>query len=89
MSDSAKTRRFKLEMIDRFEQAAAARTVILSSENSRMNESARTVSADLDVRRCPVRRFPLALVFIEMPDEIRILAAAHGRRRPGYWRSRL
>jgi plasmid stabilization system protein ParE len=46
------------------------------------------VSAKLGVRRCPVYRFPYWLVFIELPGEIRVLAVAHSRRRPGFWRSR-
>ncbi len=29
------------------------------------------------------------LIFIELLNEIRVLAVAHYRRRPGYWRSRL
>ena len=46
------------------------------------------VSVQFGVRRCPVRRFPYWLIFVELPAEIRVLAAAHERRRPGYWRSR-
>jgi plasmid stabilization system protein ParE len=47
------------------------------------------VSAELGVRRCTLRRFPYALIFVELDDEIRVLALAHERRRPGYWRGRL
>ena len=47
------------------------------------------VSRPLGVRRAPLRRFPFSLVFVELPDEIRVLAFAHGRRRPAYWRGRL
>jgi hypothetical protein len=43
----------------------------------------------LGVRRLLVDRFPYALVFVESETEIRVLAVAHTRRRPGYWRSRL
>lgn len=50
---------------------------------------ARGVSLHLGVRRCVLRRFPYALVFIELSEEIRILALTHERRRPGYWRGRL
>lgn len=46
------------------------------------------VDPDLPVRRVFVRRFPYAIVFIELPTRIRILAIAHQRRRPGYWRGR-
>jgi toxin ParE1/3/4 len=47
------------------------------------------VAARYGVRRCSLERFPYALVFVELTDEIRILAVAHHRRRPGYWRGRL
>jgi toxin ParE1/3/4 len=47
------------------------------------------VSTSLGVRRCPLQRFPYSLVFLELSEEIRVLAVAHHRRRPGYWRSRL
>lgn len=44
--------------------------------------------SELAVRTCSVKRFPYSLVFLELPMEIRVLALAHTRRRPGYWRSR-
>jgi plasmid stabilization system protein ParE len=47
------------------------------------------VSRSLSVRRCLLRRFPYALVFVELEHEIRVLAVAHLHRRPGYWRGRL
>lgn len=40
------------------------------------------------IRRIQLRRFPYALVFIELPTRIRVVAVAHDRRRPGYWRDR-
>jgi hypothetical protein len=40
------------------------------------------------VRRCPLRRFPFALVYIDPGDEVWIAAVAHHRRRPGYWSRR-
>jgi plasmid stabilization system protein ParE len=39
-------------------------------------------------RRVPLRRFPYYLVFREGPHRIEILAVAHAKRRPGYWRTR-
>jgi hypothetical protein len=36
-----------------------------------------------------LRRFPYAVVFLELETEIRILAFAHKRRRPAYWQQRL
>ncbi len=47
------------------------------------------VASNLKIRRCPVHGFPYSLVFIELPDHIRVLAVMHGRRRPGYWRRRI
>jgi toxin ParE1/3/4 len=47
------------------------------------------VPRELCVRRVLVRRFPYAVVFMELEHEIRILAVARERRRPGYWRDRL
>lgn len=44
---------------------------------------------DLEVRRALMVRFPYALVFLELQDDIRIVAVAHGKRRLGYWLYRL
>lgn len=41
-----------------------------------------------DFRRCPVDRFPFQVIFEIRPDEVVILAIAHGSRRPGYWKRR-
>lgn len=46
------------------------------------------VPPDLPVRRLFVQRFPYSVVFLDLPDQIRILAFAHARRRPGYWQGR-
>ena len=44
---------------------------------------------DLPVRRAPVKRFPYLVVYLETETAIRVLAVAHDKRRPGYWRARL
>lgn len=41
-----------------------------------------------ETRRALVRRFPYAIYFHAMPDEIVVLAVIHGRRHPRRWRSR-
>lgn len=41
------------------------------------------------LRRYVLRRFPYAIIYRGGPEEIVIVAYAHQRRRPGYWRSRL
>jgi toxin ParE1/3/4 len=40
-------------------------------------------------KRYPFRRFPYQLIFREFMDRIQIIAVAHQRRRPGYWKRRL
>ena len=42
-----------------------------------------------DIRRAPLYKFPLSIVYRAMPDEIQILAVAHDKRRPQYWLGRL
>jgi plasmid stabilization system protein ParE len=44
---------------------------------------------DEDVRRIVVPDFPYLVVYLVTDDEIIILAVAHTRRRPGYWRERV
>jgi len=39
-------------------------------------------------RRAVLRRFPFTVVYAERGDEIVIVAIAHDRRRPEYWRGR-
>lgn len=42
-----------------------------------------------DVRRHLLSRFPYAIYYRALTDEMRILAFAHHSRHPGYWRERL
>jgi plasmid stabilization system protein ParE len=42
-----------------------------------------------DVRRCLVRVFPYSVLYTIEADYILIIAVAHGKRQPGYWRHRL
>ena len=35
------------------------------------------------------RRFPYAVIYVEEPDYVLVLAFAHFNRRPGYWVDRL
>lgn len=45
-------------------------------------------ASDLQVRRYVLRQFPYKLYYRVFPDHIRVLAVAHGSRRPAYWRNR-
>ena len=40
------------------------------------------------IRRQPIHNFPFHVVYLVLKDRIEVLAFAHDRRRPGYWRSR-
>jgi plasmid stabilization system protein ParE len=40
-------------------------------------------------RKMVLRKFPYVVVFRETAAGVEILAVAHGRRRPGYWRDRI
>lgn len=42
-----------------------------------------------DIRLCLMQRFPYAIYFRVLPDQIRILAWKHHSRDPGYWKTRL
>jgi hypothetical protein len=39
-------------------------------------------------RRFPLQRFPFGLIFRLNGDVLQVIAFAHRRRRPGYWRNR-
>jgi plasmid stabilization system protein ParE len=39
-------------------------------------------------RRRILKGFPYSVIFQEKEDTLRVLAIAHAKRRPGYWRSR-
>lgn len=43
----------------------------------------------LDIRKKMLRHFPYNILYSIEPDKIVIVAVAHQRRRPTYWRSRL
>ena len=47
------------------------------------------ISQKDNLRRCRTRRFPYGIIYLVRSDRILILAVAHLRRRPDYWRDRL
>lgn len=47
------------------------------------------VPRDLAVKRRAVTRFPYHVVYLETTNTLRVLAIAHDRRMPGYWKTRL
>lgn len=44
---------------------------------------------DAGLRRLVLVRFPYVLIYSFTPDMLTIVAVAHARRRPGYWRARV
>ena len=40
-------------------------------------------------RHCLLKRFPYSIVFLEHKETIFIVAIAHGRRKPNYWRNKI
>lgn len=73
-----------LEFFDAVD-AAISRIVDLPAIGTRVP----LLPAKLPVRRHAVTRFPYHVVYLETPEQTRILAVAHDRRRPGYWKGRL
>jgi plasmid stabilization system protein ParE len=43
---------------------------------------------DVGFRRCLLRGFPFSVVYRLTDEAVQVLAVAHARRRPGFWRSR-
>lgn len=68
--------------------AVAAATAQLA-DGARRHPLVPGVRPALGIRRVRLRRFPLAVVFIELENEIRVIAVAHTRRRPLYLKRRL
>jgi toxin ParE1/3/4 len=68
-------RRFRDELLQAFSRAAAAPL---------------RYSAYLHgTRRILLRKFPYFIVVLYFEDAVNILAVAHAKRRPGYWRGRV
>ena len=44
---------------------------------------------DPPARRHFGRRFPFAIVYVDLPDRVWVVAVMHFKQRPGYWAERL
>jgi plasmid stabilization system protein ParE len=69
--------------------AEIERTLPLVGDRPRSFPQLQKIDLSLEIRRALLARFPYALVFLVRPDEVRILAVAHAKRKPGYWLSRV
>jgi plasmid stabilization system protein ParE len=75
---------------ERSPQAAADFRVTVSHSVLAIAESTLRYPGYLyGTRRCLLPTFPFSIVYIDDPDSIKIIAVAHHKRRPGYWKSRL
>jgi toxin ParE1/3/4 len=70
-----------------FDEVDAAVRRILDSP--RAGAPVPRVPRDLPIRRLAVKRFPYHVVYMEATDVLWILAIAHDRRKPGFWKHRL
>jgi plasmid stabilization system protein ParE len=76
------------------EAAERFRLLIRGSEDAVQDAPDRSpfvpkVPRHLEVRRHVLQDFPYSLVYVELTNEILIVAVAHAKRRPGYWRNRV
>jgi toxin ParE1/3/4 len=54
----------------------------------RENPHLYAVEDEAGARYCLIRRFPYTLVYVDLDDQIWIVAVAHQKRRPRYWQRR-
>jgi toxin ParE1/3/4 len=43
---------------------------------------------DTNVQKCFVRRFPYTVFYMELDEQVVVIAVAHQKRRPDYWKFR-
>jgi plasmid stabilization system protein ParE len=76
--------------LERSESAAARFLVELNAAISNVAEAPhRWPSGSRGTQKFLLRGFPFAVIYRDLSSSIQVLAAAHGHRRPGYWRNRL
>jgi toxin ParE1/3/4 len=44
---------------------------------------------DSETRRFIMTRFPFSIIYRVAEDDVEVIAVAHHKRKPGYWRTRL
>lgn len=72
-----------LELLDAVEEAIE---LIVQRPAAWQRDS---VVADREIRRFVMKRFPFSIVYYVADDIVRVIAFAHAKRRPGYWRLRM
>ena len=66
----------------RFANAVDAALVAIAADPMRF------VAVDAIHRECRVRKFPFRIVYRLAGNRVLVVAVAHAKRRPGYWRDR-
>lgn len=70
-----------------------ASVAFLSDLNSALENISQSPSRSqkylFGTRRFVIQRFPFSVVYLDDPDVVFILAVAHSKRKPGYWKGRL
>ena len=56
--------------------------------NPALGSLVENVHEAVGARRVLLKRFPYAIIYIQLKAHVRVLALAHLRRKPGYWKSR-
>jgi plasmid stabilization system protein ParE len=70
-------------------QATAAFMAALDHAIEQIGEAPERWPAHLHgTRRFVLRRFPFSIVYRRHEDFVEVVAVAHAKRRPGYWRGR-
>jgi len=64
------------------------RAELLSALSRAATDPGRYPSYLHGTRRILLRKFPYFIVFFDWQDEVYVVAVAHAKRRPGYWRRR-
>jgi len=67
---------------DRFANAVDAALIRVASSPTRF------ASRDGVHLECPVKKFPFRIVYRLIEDRVLVVAIAHAKRRPGYWKTR-
>jgi toxin ParE1/3/4 len=87
----------RLEAIDAFDWYAGRSQEAANGFREELRNGGRAIQEHPDqwaqyilgTRRYLLKRFPFVVVYRVRAERIEIVAVAHGRRKPGYWKDRL
>jgi plasmid stabilization system protein ParE len=75
---------------DRSRQAAANfRAAVTNAVRTIVQSPERWTKYLYGTRRFIMDTFPFSIIYLDDSDEIEIVAVAHHKRRPGYWKDRI